>query len=72
MKTKFCARCGKPYKPTGTNQKYCPPCGKLVGKEQMKEGSRRHYAKVKALLAEDRMRTISALYDQLQAVQRQQ
>lgn len=34
---KVCEVCGKPYKPTGRNSKYCNPCKKEMEKERKRE-----------------------------------
>jgi hypothetical protein len=43
-----CERCGKRVAKTGPTQRYCPPCGDLVRREQNRQNCRRYYKKLKA------------------------
>jgi len=41
FKPKICARCGKEFKPTDNNQKYCEECIPIVRREKMREYSKK-------------------------------
>jgi len=41
-KLKTCRRCGKEFKPTGSNQIYCKECGDIIHKEEKKKYMRQY------------------------------
>ena len=40
MKYKKCVNCGGVYTPTGTKQKYCPPCAHNIQKKQIQKNNK--------------------------------
>lgn len=50
---RICRACGETYTPTGVNQKYCKPCGKLEHREACRTWWKKHHHEKKISVSSD-------------------